>query len=191
MQGSLFFQLRQLGEAKFPALHREMLAMTLEANPGVSLGAAVQDVFDYLGEKVRKPRLEAICARLVREHQEREREKDGSGAQAEKKSEFGKELLAWISGLHSSERLLVAVGYDPAVARRIYCEEDYLVTDTVCSLLLTDRWQSALVQLQAAAAPWSGGKGTGGRGDVEYYDLSTAADDDPQWAEMAACFGGR
>ena len=192
MKGSIFFQLKELQGATFTAFQRELLAMTLEANPGVDLGTALRDVFDYLGEKIKQPRLEAIADRLIRDNRPREGEEEGQ-QKAQQKSEFGEKLISWVTGLHASERLLVAVGYDTAVARRIYCEEDYLVTDTICSLFLSDRWQSALVQLQAAAAPWSGGGkgGPGGNGNVEYYDLSQAGDDDPQWAELAACLGGR
>ena len=64
---SLFFQLHQIDAegSRFTAMEREMLRLTLEANPGVTLGAAVQDVFDYLKIKIKKARLEAICARLI------------------------------------------------------------------------------------------------------------------------------
>lgn len=188
---SLFFDLFQIEQdgAKFTAMEREMLRLTLEANPGVTLGAAVQDVFDYLKIKIKRDRLEAICQRLLQENQERngEEEEQVQDAPRKKSSAFGKELIEWIESMHAAERLLAAVGYNPTLARQIYCEQDYLVTDTISQLFLKDRWNNSLVMLQAASAPWIGGSGKGG--EVETIDLSQAADDDPAWKELEKLFG--
>ena len=83
---SLFFQLHQIDAegSRFTAMEREMLRLTLEANPGVTLGAAVQDVFDNLKIKIKKDRLEAICARLIAENRERHPESEDP-AQAPRK----------------------------------------------------------------------------------------------------------
>lgn len=203
MAESLFFQLRMIGEGTLTGLQREMLAMTLEANPGVALGAAVQDVFDFLEEELTDTRLEAICTRLVRENEKNQAEQPKAEAEPQAEEEgvkptqrnqinFGRELIKWIQELHASERLLVAVGFDSALAECIYTQQDYLVTDHISTLFLQDRWQAAQIQLQAAAAPWSGGSGSGSssNGPTEYYDMTRAAEDDPQWQELAACFGG-
>lgn len=192
---SLFFQLRELEQADstMTALQREMLRMTLEANPGVTLGAAVQDVFDYLQVKIKPKRLEAVCMRLIRDNQKRQEQEQeqrpADDGRPQKRSSFGQDLIKWIEGLHASDRLLAAVGFNAPLARQIYCEQDYLVTDTICTLYLQERWNDSLVQLQAAAAPWMGnGKGSAG-GEVEYIDLSQASDDDPRWQELGKLFG--
>lgn len=196
MSDSIFFELKLIGPlAKFTAFQRELLGMTLEANPGVMLGAALQDVFDYLEIKPKKGQLEAIGERLVRDHQKQAEPQTDKPQQnlpqAANKSDFGESLIKWINEMHSSDRLLVATGFDIDRARRIYCEEDYAYTDRVCKLFLEQSWQGSLVQLQAASAPWMGGKGNGNRGQPdEYFDMSQAADDDPQWKELAGCFGG-
>ena len=188
MVNSLFFQLREieLNGGKLTGMEREMLGLTLEANPGVTLGAALTDVFDYLGVKVKKARLEAICHRLITEHSERDA--DGKGAKRSQSGSFGKELIEWISGMDSADRLLTALGYDYAKAKKIYTEEDYLVTDTITSIFLKDRWNQSLIALQAAAAPWTGGK-KGANANTEVIDLSNASPDDPAWDELARCFG--
>lgn len=187
---SLFFQLREieLNGGKLTGMEREMLGLTLEANPGVTLGAALADVFDYLGIKAKKPRLEAICHRLISEHSEREGEKKASSRS--QGGSFGKELIEWISGMDSADRLLTALGYDYAKAKKIYTEEDYLVTDTITSIFLKDRWNQSLIALQAAAAPWTGGK-KGANANTEIIDLSNASPDAPGWDELARCFGPR
>lgn len=190
---SLFFQLDQIDRegSRFTAMQREMLRLTLEANPGVTLGAAVKDVFDYLQIKVKQPQLEAICHRLIAENNERQQEEaEAEPAQAPRKKQsaaFGKELIQWIDNMHAAERLLTAVGFNATLARHIYCEQDYLVTDNISQLFLQERWNQSLVQLQAASAPWIGGNGKGG--EVEMIDLSEAADDDPAWKELEKLFG--
>lgn len=189
---SLFFQLHQIDAegSRFTAMEREMLRLTLEANPGVTLGVAVQDVFDYLKIKIKKDRLEAICARLIAENRERHPESE-EPAQAPRKKQsaaFGKEMIEWIEGMHAAERLLAAVGFNATLARQIYCEQDYLVTDNISQLFLQERWNKSLIQLQAASAPWMGG---GKGGDTELIDLSQASDDDPAWAELEKLFGPR
>lgn len=196
MSDSIFFELKMVDPlAKFTAFERELLGMTLEANPGVLLGVALQDVFDFLEVKPRKGQLEAIGERLVRDHQKQAQpEEDGKtkteGTAQKKTSDFGESLVKWINNLHSSDRLLVATGFDLARARQIYCEEDYAYTDRICKLYLESSWENSLIHLQAASAPWQGGK-SGGRGQPdEYFDMSSANDDDPQWKELASCFGG-
>lgn len=193
---SLFFQLHMIREAdsSMTAMQREMLRMTLEANPGVTLGDAVKDVFDFLKVKIKPKRLEAVCRRLIEENEQRldgvepEIAADPDAPPEQRKgSGFGQELIQWIEGMHASERLLAAVHYNVELAQRIYCEQDYLVTDTICTLYLQDRWNDSLIALQAAAAPWGGGGGA--RGDVETIDLSNAEDDDPRWKELARAFG--
>lgn len=196
---SLFFRLDEIerNQSSMTALQREMLGMTLQANPGVSLGAAVQDVFTYIGVKLKKPRLEAICTRLIAENSDRVKEKQQSEdpdqpKPVKKRAAFGKEMLEWIEQMHSADRLLAAVGYNAPLARQIYCEQDYLVTDTICTRFLEDRWNASLIALQAAAAPWTGGKGSNGApGETEYFDLSQADENDPGWAELAKVFGAR
>lgn len=194
MSQSIFFRTlpQQLQKGKLTGLQRELLAMTLEANPGVTLGVAVQDVFDYLGIKIKKDQLQQICERLYRDNrQDPEPAADPNApVKAQAKSDFGKALIKWVQDMDASKRLLVATNFDVERARRIYCEEDYLFTDSVCSLFLEDRWQAAQLLLEAAAAPWTGGKSSGPSGPVEVYDLSQAGDNDPQWQELAACFGG-
>lgn len=194
---SLFFELDQIRreDSMMTGMQREMLRMTLDANPGVTLGAAVKDVFDYLEIKVKKARLEAICHRLIREHQrdqglQEEGEELPNTPKVRKAGPFGKELIEWIESMHSADRLLVAVGFNVQRAREIYTEQDYLVTDTVCKLFLEDRWNASLVQLQAAAAPWMGGKGNRAGGEIEVFDLENAPDDDPGWDELAKFFSG-
>lgn len=196
---SLFFELNEIARANstMTGLQREMLRMTLEANPGVTLGAAVQDVFDYLKVKLKKGRLEAICTRLVQEHQRDQVDDQEPSAlpgepprpKIKQAGPFGKELIKWIEEMQAADRLLVAVGFDVEKARRIYIEQDYLVTDTICKLFLEDRWNAALVGLQAAAAPWMGGKKGGAGGEVEMFDLSDQSEDNPGWAELAKFFG--
>lgn len=189
---SLFFQLREIEKAQavMTALEREMLGMTLQVNPGVELGVAVTEVFTYLGVKLKPARLEAICRRLITENESRPADAETPQPGPPKKgSAFGKELIKWIEGMHSADRLLAAVGYNMPMARQIYCEQDYLVTDTICSLFLEDRWNNSLIQLQAAAAPWMGG--SKGGGEMEVIDLSEASDDDPGWKELEAFFSGR
>lgn len=196
---SLFYRLYELEKdnSVMTGMQREMLGMTLEANPGVALGAAVRDVFDYMGIKLKVDRLEAICLRLIKENSDRVKPPAEAGdpeapSPVKKKAAFGKEMIEWIEKMHSSERLLAACGYNATLARQIYCEQDYLITDTICTLFLEDRWNASLIALQAAAAPWSGGKGGGNSpGETEYYDLSAANEDDPGWSELAKVFGPR
>lgn len=186
---SIFFDIRELelNEAKFTGLEREMLALCLEANPGVSLGAALKDVFDYLGvKKVGQRRMEAICQRLINEHQDREQQTGSGSGRKQGGSSFGKELIDWINGMNAAARLLTAVGYDYAKAKDIYVNQDYLVTDTITSIFLQDRWNQALSQLQAAAAPWTGGKKNT---PDEIIDLTDPANSDDGWRELARCFG--
>lgn len=207
MDQSIFFQLMQIEKqgAVFTGLQREMLAMTLEANEGVTLGVALKDVFDYLEIEVDEERLEAIAKRLIDEGGKSQREaelatplkpqeEDGpSPVQAQKREsmDFGKQLIGWIRGLGQAERLLPAVGFDAEKARRIYIEQDYLVTDQLNALFLEYEWNHALIQLEAAAAPWSGGgKGSSSKGEIEYFDMTKAAEDDPQWAELGRALGG-
>lgn len=195
---SLFFQLHLIREADstMTALQREMLGMTLAANPGVSLGDAVKDVFDFLGVKLKPKRLEAICKRLIEENEQRPQDEAEDPAEPrpapreQKGGTFGKELIKWIEGMHSSDRLLTALGYNATLAQQIYCEQDYLVTDTICKLFLEDRWNESLIHLQAAAAPWMGG-GKAGDANTEIIDLSMADESDPGWAELEACFNRR
>ena len=51
-------------DGKLTGMEREMLGLTLEANPGVTLGAALTDVFDYLGVKVKKASKASWLTRL-------------------------------------------------------------------------------------------------------------------------------
>jgi hypothetical protein len=188
---SIFFELALVDQGKFTALQREMLRMTMQANPGVMLGPAVTDVFDFLKEKIKPKRLEAICKRLMEEHQASQEVTSEPPAPGQQKSSFGEGLIKWINDLHSSDRLLAAVGFDVELARRIYCTEDYLVTDRVCTLYLQEKWQESVIQLEAAAAPWQGGKkGGGAGGPVEVFDMTQAGENDPQWNELAAALGG-
>ena len=48
MQKSTALKALLVGDGKLSGLQREMLALTLEANEGVSLGAALTEVFDFL-----------------------------------------------------------------------------------------------------------------------------------------------
>lgn len=199
---SLFFRLNEihLANATMTGMQREMLRMTLEANPGVTLGVAVKDVYDYLKIKLKKGRLEAICYRLIEENERNQQLKPPEERNPEQREEglppppkrkmdsaFGKELIKWIEEMHAADRLLVALDFDAEKARQIYVEQDYLVTDTICTLFLEEKWNDALIQLQAAAAPWMGGKGGKG-GEIEQIDLT--GENDAGWEELGKLLGG-
>ena len=192
MQKSAALKALLVGEGKLSGLQREMLALTLEANEGLSLGAALTEVFDFLKIKVSRDRLEAIAQRLVKEQRENAEEvadsADEQGAKAAPTSGgFGKKLIEWVEGLDAFDRLLVACQGNYLLALKIYSEEDFTVTDSLGKLLLEEKWNEALTRLEAAAMPWSGGKGSAGA-NAEYVDMSKAADDDPAWAELASYF---
>ena len=206
MEKSLFLRLRDLEmdhpDGKLTGLQREMLSLFLEVNPDSTMGEALGAVFEYLGEEATEVRLNAIAERLIADRQrgtseaEPEVAKPEAGADvlAKKKdaqSTFGKALIEWISKLTAAGRLLAGTGLDFHKAQQIYCHEDYSVTDELVTLFLEHEWQRALISLEAACTPWSGGGKAGAPHVDEYYDMSVASDNDPQWAELAQAFSPR
>lgn len=200
MERSVFLRLLdpEVVAGKMTALEREMLRLTLLANPDATLFEALTDVYDYLGIKVKKARLEAIGTRLQIEHERTMSGREQKAAQPDssqakdkgKQSDFGAKFIAWVEGLNTDQRLLAACGYDVEKARSIYCEQDYLVADEVIDLWFMHSWQTAMISLEAAAAPWSGSGSQRSSGDVTVYDMTKEADDSPLWGELQACFGG-
>ena len=200
MQRSIFLRLKDddVVEGKITALEREMTMLSLLANPGATLGQVLTDVYDYLKVDPKTRNLEAVAQRLISDEQRRRGKSEEGNAKDDaarstvtlKKAggDFGRKLIDWIEGMPTAETLLVATGYNINLARKLYCEEDYLVADTVCAKFLEDRWNQALVALDAAVAPWAGGGKS--KGDVEVIDMTMADDDDPQWKSLQAALAG-